>query len=199
MPIVRSMPYQLMKYCAKNVRNTRLVIVFLLLLSHLPLQAQPPTLEYQLKAVFLFNFTQFVDWPATSFDSEQSPLVIGILGENPFGSYLEETVSGEKVNKHAVAVRYCKNEEEAKSCHLLFINLPDTKKRKQAIEAFKGKNILTVSDASGFSGEGGMIRFFTRNNKINLQINLEASKASELVFSSKLLRLADIFKPGENH
>ena len=189
-----------MNDCTKIVRGIRLVIVILLLLSHGPLQAQTtPPLEYQLKAVFLFNFTQFVDWPPTAFDTDQSPLVVGILGENPFGSYLEETVSGEKVNKHAVVVRYYRNAEDAKDCHLLFINLPETKQRKQAIEALKGKNILTVSDASGFSNEGGMIRFFTRNNKISLQINLEASKASELVFSSKLLRLAAIYKPGENH
>ena len=194
------MPYQLMKYCARNVRSIRLVIPALLLLTYLSLHAQTsPSLEYQLKAVFIFNFTQFVEWPSTSFDTDQSPLVIGVLGENPFGAYLEETVSGEKINKHAVVVRYYKNEEDAKNCHLLFINLPDAKKRKMAVEALKGKNILTVSDASGFSNEGGMIRFFTRNNKISLQINLEASKASELVFSSKLLRLADIFKPGENH
>jgi len=188
-----------MKYYAKIVRSIRLVITVLLLLSHLPLQAQStPPLEYQLKAVFLFNFTQFVDWPPGSFDTDQSPLVIGILGENPFGSYLEETVSGEKVNKHAVVVRYYKNAEDVKNCHLLFINLPDAKKRKQAIEVLRGMNILTVSDAPGFSNEGGMIRFFTRNNKISLQINLDASKSSELVFSSKLLRLADIYKSGEN-
>jgi len=189
-----------MKYCAKILRCISLVIAILLLFGYLPLQAQStPPLEYQLKAVFLFNFTQFVDWPSTAFDTDQSPLVIGILGENPFGSYLEETVTGEKINKHAVVVRYYQNAEDAKNCQLLFINLPDTKKRKQAIEALKGKNILTVSDATGFSTEGGMIRFFTRNNKINLQINIEASKASELVFSSKLLRLADIYKSGENN
>ena len=188
-----------MKYYTKFLKCIRLVFAILLLLSRLPVQAQTNVpLEYQLKAVFLFNFTQFVDWPPGSFDSDQSPLVIGILGENPFGSYLDETVSGEKVNKHPVVVRYYKDGEDVDNCHLLFINLPDAKKRKQAIDALKGKNILTVGDASGFSNEGGMIRFFTRNNKISLQINLEASKSSELVFSSKLLRLAAIYKSGEN-
>jgi hypothetical protein len=170
------------------------------LLINLALSAQtPPSREYQLKAVFLFNFTQFIEWPSASFDTDQSPMVIGILGENPFGSYLEETVAGEKTNGHPVIVHYYQNEEDAKSCHILFINLPESKKRNQAIAALKGKNILTVSDASDFSKQGGMIRFFTSNNKIKLQINLDASRSSELIFSSKLLGLAEIFKPGETN
>jgi hypothetical protein len=57
-----------------------------------------PDQEYQLKAVFLFNFAQFVEWPASAFPSPETPLVIGVLGEDPFGPYLDETVRGEKVN-----------------------------------------------------------------------------------------------------
>lgn len=189
-----------MKRCKRSLRHAGAFMAILLLMINLALPAQTlPSREYQLKAVFLFNFTQFVDWPPSSFDTEQSPLVIGILGANPFGSFLEETVSNEKINGHSVIVHYYNNEEEAKTCHLLFINLAETKERKQVITTLKGKNVLTVSDASDFSRLGGMIRLFTRDNKIKLQINLEASKASEIVLSSKLLRLAEIFKSNESN
>jgi len=200
MPILKTISYQLMKHYGNKFGKIRLVIVGLLLLGHFSSQTQSqtpeqPSREYQLKAIFLFNFTQFIDWPPASFAGEEAPLIIGILGANPFGSYLEETVSGEKINGHPVTVQYFQNEAGAKTCHILFINLPETKKRKQAIEAVKENNILTVCEAADFSKQGGMIRLFTRNNKIKLLINLEASKAANLVLSSKLLRLADIYKP----
>lgn len=171
-------------------------VISLLVCSAFFVSMQPPSSrEYQIKAVFLFNFTQFVEWPTTSFSSDQAPLVIGVLGENPFGSFLEETVSGEKVNGHPLIVQYYKNIEDIKPCHILFINTSEANKLRQVIGSLKGKNILTVSDASNFLPEGGMIRFFTKSNKIQLQINLEATKTANLVISSKLLRLAEIFIP----
>ena len=162
---------------------------------HLSAQSQANR-EYQVKAVFLFNFTQFVQWPPNSFPTDQAPLVIGILGEDPFGPYLKETVLGEKANGHSMIVQHYNNIEEIKTCHILFINLPETK-LEQAVENLKGRNILTVSDAADFLKQGGMIRFFTRNNKIQLEINPAPSKEANLVISSKLLRLAEIFSPGK--
>jgi hypothetical protein len=96
-------------------------------------------------------------------------------------------------------IQYYKNAEEMKACHILFINLSESKKRKQVIEGLKGKNVLTVSDAPDFLHQGGIIRFITRDNKIKLQISLDASKAADLVLSSKLLRLAEIFDSKEKN
>ncbi len=155
--------------------------------------------EYQLKAVFLFNFTQFVEWPPSSFATDEASMVIGILGDNPFGSYLEETVAGEKVNGHPVTVRYYKKTEEIKTCHILFINFREPKRQEQAVADLRGRNILTVSDAPKFPEYGGVVKFFKKENRIKIQINLAASKAADLVISSKLLRLAEIFDPRENN
>jgi hypothetical protein len=168
------------------------VLVLLHGSQHLP--AQAPSREYLLKAVFLFNFTQFVDWPANAFENAQSPLVIGVIGDNPFGAYLTQTVSGEKINGHPLTVQYYKSEEEIKLCHILFVNVNETKKLEQVLETAKGKNMLTVSDHPDFLKQGGMIRFVTNNNKIKLQINIDACRESKMVLSSKLLRLAEIIK-----
>ncbi len=157
-------------------------------------QAQAPR-EYQIKAAFLFNFTQFVEWPASCFSTDKDPFIIGIIGENPFGSYLEEIVVGEKVNGHPLVIRYFKTLEEIKSCHILYINLSQTSKLEQVVAGLKGKTILTVSDRTDFIQEGGTLRFFTKNNKIQFQINPEAGKKANLIISSKLLRLADVFAP----
>ena len=171
----------------------------LLLITNLALVAQaPPSREYELKALFLFNFTQFVEWPPAAFSNDEAPLVIGVIGKNPFGARLADIVSGEKVNGHAVTVQYYADVEEIGACHILFINLSDAKRTERILEALKGRNILTVSDISGFSAEGGMIRLFTRNNKIRFEVNLEASRAAGLIISSKLLRLAEIFTPLKN-
>ena len=170
------------------------LFAFVLLQSSQHVHAQAPSREYQLKAVFLFNFTQFVDWPANAFENDQSPLVIGVIGENPFGAYLTQTVSGEKINGHPLIIQYYKNEEEIKACHILFVNIRETKKLEQILETIKGRDILTVSDYPDFLKQDGMIKFVTNNNKIKLQINMEACKESKMVLSSKLLRLAEIIK-----
>lgn len=148
--------------------------------------------EYQIKAAFLFNFTQFVEWPGHAFADAKSPLVIGVLGEDPFGGLLEETIRGESVNGHTLVVEHYGKIEELKSCHILFINLPKSEQLEKALATLKSRSILTVGDASNFARKGGMIRFFTEENKMRFQINLEVVKDAKLSISSKLLRLADI-------
>jgi hypothetical protein len=158
----------------------------------------PSATERQVKAVFLFNFTQFTDWPDDAFSSPETPFVIGILGEDPFGKYLDQVVAGEKANGHVLIVKRFKSVEEAKNCQLLFVNLSDADKLKLLMEELKGRSILVVSDHADFLKSGGMVRFFTKENKIQFQINTDAVKGGNLNMSSKLLRLAAIYKPGKN-
>lgn len=156
-----------------------------------------PTSEYQLKAVFLFNFAQFVEWPPQAFAEAETPLVIGVLGEDPFGSYLDETVRGEAMKGHPMVVRRYREVEDVEACHILFISQAKAGLLEQILARLNGQNVLTVSDAPGFAQEGGMIEFVTNRNKIRLRINLEAARVGELTISSKLLRLADLVAPRE--
>lgn len=151
------------------------------------------TRENTIKAVFLFNFTQFIEWPADAFASPSSPLVIGILGDDPFGAHIDETIQGEKAGSHPLIVQRFRERKDIKNCHILFINAKEAD--KEMLSSFSGKNVLTVSDAKNFMQAGGMIRFSTENNKIKLEINPEAAKAEGLAISSKLLRIATIFNP----
>jgi hypothetical protein len=196
MPDIKTIAHQSLRRFRRRLLNTPFLACIVLFIVYFTLTAQTsPSREYQLKAIFLYNFSQFVEWPATSFSSEEAPMIIGIIGSDPFGTYLEEAISGEKMNGHPLVIERYANIDEIGACQILFINLPDTKSRKQAITAVKDKGVLTVSDASDFLEHGGMIRFFTRQGKLKLQVHLEATKLAKLEVSSKLLRLVEIFTP----
>lgn len=147
--------------------------------------------EYQVKAVFLFNFAQFVDWPrAASPDS--APLVIGILGDDPFGRVLDGTVRGERLGTRPFAVRRFARVEDIGACDILFISRSEGSRVEPIVATLHDRTILTVSDISGFATRGGMIQFVTDKNRIRLRINVDAARAARLTISSKLLRLAEI-------
>ena len=173
------------------IKCLKVAIVFLCLLCTSPQsEAQTtPSREYQVKAVFLYNFTQFVEWPPATL-SGNAPFIIGILGHDPFGSYIDETVAGETILGHPIQVQRYEDVKDIKNCHILFIS--QEQQTKEAISALNNHSTLTVSDIDNFANKGGMIRFFTQNNKIRLQINPSAAKAVKLNISSKLLRVAEI-------
>jgi len=148
-----------------------------------------PSPEYQVKAVFLFNFAQFVSWPR---QTSEGPLVIGVLGEDPFGMYLDQTIRGEKVNDRPLVMQRFRRVTEIKACDVLFISRSENDRMDQTLGNLKGRSILTVSDAENFASRGGMIEFFTERNKIRMRINLDAVKEADLKISSKLLRVAEI-------
>jgi hypothetical protein len=148
--------------------------------------------EYQLKAVFLFNFTKYVIWPATAFSGDQAPFVIGVLGDDPFGDALDDTVRGEKVNGRALVVHRYTAKEDVKDCQILFVSQSMASQMDQIAAGLKGRNVLTVGDADNFTDHGGVIGLVTVNNKIRLKINLDSAKASNLTINSNLLRSADV-------
>ena len=175
----------------KKIAYNRLIIL-LVFCNVFFASAQISTREYQVKAAFLFNFSQFVEWSAQTFSNPEARAVIGILGKDPFGTYLEETIVGETINKHPLVIQHFNAVDEITNCQILFINISDKTKLKAILEKVKGKNILTVSDVNGFAKLGGMVRLYTKDDKINIQINLEAAKEENLIISSKLLKLAEI-------
>jgi len=152
--------------------------------------------EYQIKATFLFNFAQFIDWPPTAFVETNAPFRIGILGDDPFGNYLDEMVRGEKAGGRALVVQRCHVVGEATNCQVLFISRSEAGRIKEELDDLRGRNILTVGEVEGFCKGGGAIRFITEKNKIHFRISPEAVKQASLTASSKLLRLAEIVPPG---
>jgi uncharacterized protein DUF4154 len=177
---------------ATQVTRT-VVLCALLLFGGLDVFAQAsPSKEYQVKAVFLFNFAQFVEWPSAAFGGAERPLVIGILGEDPFGPYLDATVRDETVANRPLEVQRYRRVDEIKTCHILFVSQSETNRLDQILTTLKDRSILIVGDGDDFVQRGGMIRLATSQNKIRLIVNVEAAKAANLTISSKLLRAAEL-------
>ena len=188
---MRSLTLHVGCYNIRRVHRVLVLAIGLVFAAH-STHAQERSREYQLKAIFLYNFTQFVEWPATAFQEKNSPLVIGILGKDPFGDYLDETVKNEKIGDHPLVVSRFDNVEDITVCHILFVNVEEKSAVRSALHKLAGHAILTVGDTDYFIREGGMVRFVPDNNKIRMQINLEAARETGLLISSKLLRLAEI-------
>jgi hypothetical protein len=148
--------------------------------------------EYQVKAVFVFNFSHFVEWPPQAFTAANQPFVICILGEDPFGTRLDEAVRGEQINQHPLLVRRLHSVGEAGECQILYIDRSQSAELRATLAALERRSMLTVSDLDGGAERGVMIQLATENNRIRLRINVEAARAAGLTISSKLLRPAEI-------
>jgi len=152
----------------------------------------PPATEYPVKAAYLFNFGQFVEWPAQAWDSPGAPFVIGIVGNDPFGKMLDDVVRGESLDGHPLQVRRFANPEEIAACQILFIGRSESGRLDQTLHALQGRSVLTVTDIDGAEKHGAVIVLWNDNNRIRMRINLAAARASRLVISSKLLRPAEV-------
>ena len=180
--------------------------------------AQKISAEYKIKAACLYKFADFVTWPAKTFVAKKSPIVIGILGKDPFGPFLDEIVRGEKVRERPFAVeRFPSFKEIAKTakrppegvpapasrlaalkrCHILFIASSEEKNLPAILKSLKGHPVLTVSDMKGFASRGGMIGFVIEKKRVRFEINVNRAAKAGLKISSKLLSLAKIIRKGE--
>ncbi|HEY7560385.1 MAG TPA: YfiR family protein, partial [Candidatus Binatia bacterium] len=146
--------------------------------------------EYQLKAVFLFRLAQFTQWPGDAFENPTSPIVICVLGENPFGDALDAAVRGETAHERKLVARYHRAVDQIKGCHMLFTSAAGLRQSKEIMAALAGRSVLTVADDG--SASEAMVRFMTEQNKIKLLVNPKAAAAGRLVFDPRLLRAAEI-------
>ncbi len=147
--------------------------------------------EYQVKAAFVYHFAQLISWPPSAFEQPKSPMMIGILGDNPFGDALEVSVRGKAINGHPVMVRMVRSLAEAtNTCHVLFISSSEKRRLSEIFAGLRGSTVLTVGETDRFTEAGGMVNFVREGTKIRFQINDSAAKKAGLKVSSKLLALA---------
>ena len=157
-------------------------------------QASNPK-EYQIKAIFLFNFIQFVEWPASAFDDAGAPIRIGVLGDDPFDGALEAAVQGEKIRQRALVVQRAHRIGDLSGCHVIFVCRSERGSIGKIIPAVGDKPILTVGDMPDFAHWGGIINFYLEGQKVRFEINRVAAQRCGLKLSSQLLRLARIVGP----
>ncbi len=145
--------------------------------------------EYLVKAAFLYNFAKFVEWPESAFQNSDDTIVLGILGQDPFGDALK-SIEGKTIKGRVLVIKHCRNINEISGCHILYIGCKDREELEKIIRKIDGLSVLTVGDSSVFTKAGGIISFSIVQRKVRFEINLKAAKRAKLHISSKLLRLA---------
>jgi len=151
---------------------------------------QPASLEYPIKATYLYKFAPFVTWPEAAFDSPSSPFVLCIVGEDPFGSLLDQAVAGQRVGQHPIAVRRLQKVDHGANCHILFVGASRGQAAADALAVVKGAPVLTVTDSVGADTGASVIHFVVQDNRVRFRIDGQAAAQNGLVISSKLLSLA---------
>lgn len=154
--------------------------------------AQPPSREYQIKAVFLFNFLQFVEWPDSAFPDKTAPIRIGLLGDDRFGSAVEEAVRDETIRDRPLVVTRSRRVEDLMDCHLIFISESEERRLDWILSQLEPRPVLTVSDVSGFARRGGVIAFYPEGKKVRFEININTAQRVGLKMSSQLLNLGKV-------
>lgn len=150
--------------------------------------------EYRVKLAFLYNFTQFVEWPPEAFHGPAAPLTICVAGLDPFEREIEKDLRGRSAAGHPVEIRRLRPREDPRSCHMIFVRAGEKKLGERLIAAVRGSSTLTVGETKGFADGGGVINLILEENKLRFEINLDAATQTRLKISSKLLALAKIVK-----
>ncbi len=151
--------------------------------------------EYQVKATFVYNFTKFTEWPSNAFASATAPIVIGIVGQDPFGGTIDAIVRDEVVRERKLVVKRLRADDDLQSCHVLFISRSEKDRLPAVLNQLKGRPVLIVGDMNDFAEQGGMVNLKIANNNVKLEINQAAAEKAGLQISAKLLKLARIVKP----
>src|SRR5258708_19034648 len=151
--------------------------------------------EYLIKAGFIFNFAKFVEWPQATFAQPDSPIVIGILGTDPFGTLIDQIVQNKKIGARGFVVKRLKwgtDFKELRECKILFVGDSEKAHIGELVQIVKTLPILTVGETPGFAERGGVIRFVLEDNRVRFEVNVEAARQADLTISSRLLTLARI-------
>lgn len=165
----------------------------LLGLSALPLHADI-TKEYQVKAAFLYNFTKFVEWPPARFADATSPIVIGVLGKNPFGDELEKVARDRKVNGRSITIVHLPTGGDVRPMHVVFIAAGEESLVEKQIGALVSAGVLVVGDSKRFLALGGTVTFTTEDDKVRFTINVAAAEQGGLKISAQLQKLATVVR-----
>jgi hypothetical protein len=178
------------------VRTTRQLWIgsWLALLSAVAQAATPvPPTEHEVKAAFLYNFAKYVEWPEASAGDA---FVVGILGDDPFGKVLDQTLSGKEIRGQKLAVRRYESTDEARHARILFIGASERRDLARVLRELAPFPVLTVGEMDGFAARGGMVGFRLEGDIVRFDINAEEVTRAQLKMSSQLLKLARIVRTG---
>jgi hypothetical protein len=146
--------------------------------------------EAQVKAAFIYNFVRFVEWPAQSFPSSDTPVTIGVVGSEQIADAIEQITKGKALDGRKLVVKRLSGSDSLDGCHILFIGASQKGRMSAILDKLRDSSVLTIGETDGFVQSGGIIGFVIENSKVAFHINAGAAKKKHLRISSQLLRLA---------
>ena len=171
-----------------RVIGWRLVLAAFLLVA-LPARPADRSLEYAVKATFLYKFASFVEWPPGSFEHPSSPFHLCVAGADPFGGSIQADVAGQSVGSHPIVLRRLAKADPRSNCHAMFVSESASQPAAEALNAVSGTPVLTITD-SALGTPAGIIHFVIVDGRVSFDIDNVAAARNGLVISSKLLELA---------
>ena len=159
--------------------------------SGLAAAADSPS-EYQLKAAFLLNFAKFVEWPASAFPNNRSSINLCVIGDDPFGSALDQIIIGKKIDGRDISALRKRRQEDLRTCQMVFVSRSEEKFLPEILNSLKSVTALVVGESPDFAAHGGDIQFYMDDNKVRFCVNVDAVQRAHLIVSAKLLALAVI-------
>jgi hypothetical protein len=146
------------------------------------------TAEDDIKAAFLFNFTQFVEWPAAA--DSAAPFRICVVAEPAFGAAVDRTIAGESVGHRPIVRSTPASPEAARDCQILFVGRQEAERLDRWLSTIKGLPVLVVGESRPAWERGAYINFVLENNRVKFDVNKDNATRAGLSISSKLLRVA---------
>jgi hypothetical protein len=150
--------------------------------------------EREIESAMLYNFTKFVEWPGNALGAGGFPVVVGVWGDDSLLPVLEAALRNKTIYGHPVVVRRLDSSADPRSCAVLFVGAADRKEIARIVQSVRRSPVLTIGGLVQFSRQGGVIAFIRDGNRIRFEINLDAADRAGLQVSSKLLRLASVWR-----
>ncbi|MET0213689.1 MAG: YfiR family protein [Vicinamibacterales bacterium] len=159
-----------------------------------PVVRAAPSPEYLIKAAYLYNFALFVEWPAEVFATRDAPIVIGIIGADPFDQALERTIQDKRINGRTLVVRRLQPGQDVRQAHILFVRSSEASRNDELIARLAGRPVLLVGETPDFARRGGTITFTIEDERVRFEINAEAARRARLNVSATLLNVARVVR-----
>jgi hypothetical protein len=146
------------------------------------------SLEYQVKAAYLYKLVSFVDWPPGSLPPPGAPVNLCVVGEDPFGATLDQVAQNQQVNGRPLIVRRMATVSKSSGCHVLYITGSKRQSIANALQSVKGAPSLTITD--GTEARGSVVQFVVREGRVRFTVDVTVAAQNGLTISAKLLSLA---------
>jgi len=184
-----------------NIRNAaqrlawNAVLIALLIMCDATVVSADGSLEYAVKATFLYKFAPFVEWPDSAFASPTSTFNLCLIGDDPFGGLVDQATVGQRIADRSIVVRHLSTVDGSSGCHIMFVAGSKAQSVAQMLDAVRGSSVLTVTDSATKVQAHGIIQFIIQNNRVRFDIDDNAAAQNHLTISSKLLDIARLVQP----